>query len=222
MTITKWAARGAVLMFVAPRNRVVPLILLLTVACGGGKATDKDTTSSAPPPASNVDTSSGRQTVSLEVTSTAFKQAGVIPGRYTCEGDDTSPPLAWSGAPAGTKSFAMIVDDPDAPDPAKPQRVYVHWVIYGLPANATGLPENASKKGMPAGANQGKNDFGKQNYGGPCPPIGRHRYFFKLYALDTEPTFASPPTKADLLKAIEGHVIAQGELMGTYQKGDAK
>lgn len=157
--------------------------------------------------------------MSLEVTSTAFKQAGAIPARYTCEGDDASPPLAWSGVPTGTKSLAMIVDDPDAPDPAKPQRVYVHWVVYNIPPGTNSLPENASKKGLPAGAVQGKNDFGKNGYGGPCPPIGRHRYFFKLNALDTELTGLSNATKADVLRAIEGHVLASGELMGTYQKG---
>jgi len=113
----------------------------------------------------------------------------------------------------------MIVDDPDAPDPAKPQRVYVHWVVYNIPAGTTSLPENASKKGLPPGAVQGKNDFGKNAYGGPCPPIGRHRYFFKLYALDTELTGLSNATKADVLGATEGHVLASGELMGTYQKG---
>ena len=156
--------------------------------------------------------------MSLNLTSTAFAPNGSIPARYTCEGDDTSPPLSWAGAPSGTKSVALIVDDPDAPDPAKPKRVYVHWVVYNIPATATSLPENASKKGLPAGAVQGKNDWGKTQYGGPCPPIGRHRYFFKLYALDTELTGLSSPTRADLLKAIEGHVIASGELIGTYQK----
>lgn len=156
--------------------------------------------------------------MSLNLTSTAFAQNVSIPARYTCEGDDASPPLSWAGAPSGTKSFALIVDDPDAPDPAKPQRVYVHWVVYNIPSAATTLPENGSKKGLPAGAVQGKNDWGKTKYGGPCPPIGRHRYFFKLYALDTELTGLSSPTKADLQKAIEGHVIASGELMGTYQK----
>jgi len=112
----------------------------------------------------------------------------------------------------------LIVDDPDAPDPAKPQRVYVHWVVYNLPATATALPENASKKGMPKGAVQGKNDWGKTVYGGPCPPIGRHRYFFKLYALEIELTGLSSPTKADLEKAIKGHVLDTGEMVGTYQK----
>jgi Raf kinase inhibitor-like YbhB/YbcL family protein len=156
--------------------------------------------------------------MTLKITSSAFQPNGSIPPLYTCEGKDVSPPLAWSGAPASTKSFALIVDDPDAPDPAKPQRVYVHWVVYNLPATATALSENASKKGMPKGAVQGKNDWGKTEYGGPCPPIGRHRYFFKLYALDTEPTGLSSPTKADLEQAMKGHVLESGEMIGTYQK----
>jgi Raf kinase inhibitor-like YbhB/YbcL family protein len=158
----------------------------------------------------------------LSVTSTAFEQGGSIPSRYTCEGDDTSPPLSWSGAPPATKSFALIVDDPDAPDPEKPQRVYVHWVVYNLPATTTILPENASKKGLPGNVAQGKNDWNKREYGGPCPPIGRHRYFHKVYALDKELAFVTPPTKNDLLKEMEGHVLASGELMGTYQKGAGK
>ncbi len=161
-------------------------------------------------------------TMPLEITSSAFQQGGPIPARYTCEGQDVSPPLAWSGAPANTKTFALIVDDPDAPDPAKPQRVYVHWVVYCIPAAVTSLKENASKSGMPKGAVQGKNDWGKAEYGGPCPPIGRHRYFFKLYALDTELTGLSAATKADLERAMKGHVIGSVELIGTYQKVAAK
>jgi len=160
-------------------------------------------------------------TSSIQLTSTAFKQGGDIPARYTCEGDDSSPPLAWAGAPAGTKSFALVVDDPDAPDPAKPQRVWVHWVVYNLPANVAGLAENASRQGLPKGAASGKNDFGKSVFGGPCPPIGRHRYFFKLYALDTELTGLSSPNKAGLTRAMQGHVLASAELMGTYQKSGA-
>lgn len=156
--------------------------------------------------------------MTLNVTSTAFQQAGAIPSRYTCEGKDVSPPLGWSGAPGATKSFALIVDDPDAPDPAKPQRVYVHWVVYNIPSGTNALPENASQQGMPKGAVHGKNDWGKTEYGGPCPPIGRHRYFFKLYALDTTLTDLSTATKADLERAMEGHVVGSGELMGTYQK----
>jgi Raf kinase inhibitor-like YbhB/YbcL family protein len=155
------------------------------------------------------------------LTSSAFTQGGSIPAKYTCEGDDLSPPLAWVGAPENTKSFAMIVDDPDAPDPAKPQRVYVHWVLNNIPAGTTALAENATKSGLPTGTTQGKNDFGHQNYGGPCPPIGRHRYFFKLYALDTDLKGLSAPSKPELLKAMEGHILAQAELMGTYQKGSA-
>jgi Raf kinase inhibitor-like YbhB/YbcL family protein len=160
--------------------------------------------------------------VSLKITSTAFEPGGSIPSKYTCEDRDVSPPLAWSGAPPGTKTFALIVDDPDAPDPAKPQRVYVHWVVCNLPATTTALPENASKKGLPTGAVQGKNDWGKAEYGGPCPPIGRHRYFFKLYALDTEVTGLSSPTKGDLERAMKGHVLDSTELIGTYQKNAAK
>jgi Raf kinase inhibitor-like YbhB/YbcL family protein len=159
--------------------------------------------------------------MALKITSPAFQPGGSIPSRYTCEGQDVSPPLAWSGPAPTTKTFALIVDDPDAPDPAKPQRVYVHWVVYNLPATAAALPENASKKGLPKGAVQGKNDWGKTEYGGPCPPIGRHRYFFKLYALDTELTLSSP-TKADLERAMKGHVVDSGELIGTYQKAAAK
>jgi len=113
--------------------------------------------------------------LTLKISSSAFQPGGSIPSKYTCEDRDVSPPLAWSGAKSGTKTFALIVDDPDAPDPSKPQRVYVHWVLYNLPATTTALPENASKKGLPGAAVQGKNDWGKAEYGGPCPPIGRHR-----------------------------------------------
>jgi Raf kinase inhibitor-like YbhB/YbcL family protein len=152
-----------------------------------------------------------------KISSTAFTPNGPIPAKYTCEGADISPPLAWSGAPEGTRTFALIVDDPDAPDPAKPQRVYVHWVVYNIPGTATKFAEGAAKSGLPPGAEQGSNDWGKQTYGGPCPPIGRHRYFFKLYALDTQLSLKNP-TKAQLEKAMQGHVIGQGEIVGTYQK----
>jgi Raf kinase inhibitor-like YbhB/YbcL family protein len=160
--------------------------------------------------------------MALKVSSPAFQPGGSIASRYTCEGQDVSPPLAWSGAPANTKTFALIVDDPDAPDPAKPQRVYVHWVVYNIPATTTALSENASKTGLPKGAVQGKNDWGKAEYGGPCPPIGRHRFFFKLYALDTELAGLSFPTKADLERAMKSHELASGELIGTYQKSAKK
>jgi Raf kinase inhibitor-like YbhB/YbcL family protein len=160
--------------------------------------------------------------MTLKLTSSVFQQGGSIPSRYTCEGQDVSPPLSWSGAPANTKTFALIVDDPDAPDPANPQRVYVHWVVYNLPATAAALPENAAKAALPKGAVQGKNDWGKAEYGGPCPPIGRHRYFFKLYALDAELAGLSSPAKADLERAMNGHVVGSGELVGTYQKAGRK
>ena len=155
--------------------------------------------------------------MSFKVSSSAFAPNGSIPSRYTCEGADISPPLEWTGAPDGTRSFALIVDDPDAPDPAKPQRVYVHWVVYNIPANTTRLVENAAQTGLPQGAKQGSNDWGKQTYGGPCPPIGRHRYFFKVYALDSELTLNNP-TKDQLEKAMQGHRLANAEVIGTYQK----
>ncbi|MEO7367169.1 MAG: YbhB/YbcL family Raf kinase inhibitor-like protein [Gemmatimonadaceae bacterium] len=154
---------------------------------------------------------------SLKLTSSAFSPNGEIPTKYTCEGEDLSPELSWSGAPGGTKSFAMIVDDPDAPDPKAPKMVYVHWVLHNIPASATTLPEDATKSGLPEGTVQGTNDWDKQKYGGPCPPIGVHRYFFKLFALDTELKL-SAPNKPDLLAAMEGHILAQTELMGTYIK----
>lgn len=155
---------------------------------------------------------------SLRLSSSAFTEGGSIDARYTCMGDDISPDLSWTGAPANTKSFALIVDDPDAPDPAAPKMVYVHWVLFNIPAGTTLLNENATQEGLPSGAIQGTNDWKKQEYGGPCPPIGRHRYFFKLYALDSELSGLSAPTKPELLKAMEGHILAQAELMGTYQK----
>ncbi len=160
--------------------------------------------------------------MSLKITSAAFEQGRDIPARYTCEGQDVSPPLEWSDLPRNAKTLSLIVDDPDAPDPAKPQRVYVHWVVYNIPASVDSLKENASKDGMPKGALQGNNDWGKAEYGGPCPPIGRHRYFFKLYALDTALAVSSAATKADLERAMQGHVVGSGELMGTYQKAAAK
>jgi Raf kinase inhibitor-like YbhB/YbcL family protein len=158
--------------------------------------------------------------MSLAISSTVFSNAGRIPANFTCEGDDLSPPLAWTGVPEGTKSLALIVDDPDAPDPAKPKRVYVHWVVYNISPNSAGFGEGASSNAMPLGAVTGINDFGKSAWGGPCPPIGRHRYFFKLYALDTMLHGLSRATKKELESAMHGHILDQAELMGTYQKGD--
>lgn len=154
--------------------------------------------------------------MALCITSSAFAAGGEIPVPFTCEGTDISPPLSWTGAPAGTRSFALIVDDPDAPDPAAPKIVYVHWVVYNLPASATGLPEAATA--LPPGAKDGTNDWKRVGYGGPCPPIGRHRYFFKLYALDAELPDLGAATKPQLEAAMNGHVLEQAELMGTYIK----
>jgi Raf kinase inhibitor-like YbhB/YbcL family protein len=154
----------------------------------------------------------------LNLSSSAFAANGSIPTKYTCEGAGISPPLAWSGAPSSTKSFALIVEDPDAPDPAKPTRVVSHWVAYNIPATATALAENASKTGMPAGSAQGINEGNKPSYMGPCPPIGSHRYFFKLYALDTVLTGLKSPKKANLQQAVQKHVIDSTQLIGTYQK----
>jgi Raf kinase inhibitor-like YbhB/YbcL family protein len=161
----------------------------------------------------------GGTAMALTLSSSAFTTGGKIPAKYTCEGDDVSPPLSFSGAPQGTKSFALILDDPDAPDPSAPKRVWVHWVVLNLPPEAKDLAENVSAAGLPAGTVQGINDFRHQKYDGPCPPIGRHRYFHKLYALDTTLP-AKALSKADVESAIKGHVLAQAELIGTYQKGD--
>ena len=199
--------------------KALTLPFLLALACKRGTPSASDTSSLNGSQTAAIDTEPRSSTMTLKATSSAFQQGGSIPAKYTCEGQDVSPPLAWSGAPGNINSYALIVDDPDAPDPAKPQRVYVHWVLYNIPASTITLPENASKSGLPNGAVQGKNDWGKAEYGGPCPPIGRHRYFFKFYALDTTLTGLSSPTKADLEKAMKGHVVDSGELMGTYQKG---
>lgn len=153
--------------------------------------------------------------MALTITSSAFRDGAEIPARYTCDGSNVSPPLSWSGAPPGTRSFALIVDDPDAPDPHAPRTVWVHWVVYNLPAEVTALPENVAP--LPHGAAAGVNDFRKTTYGGPCPPVGRHRYFFKLYALDTMLPAGGRTTKATLERDMAGHVLAQAQLMGTYQ-----
>jgi Raf kinase inhibitor-like YbhB/YbcL family protein len=154
----------------------------------------------------------------LALRSPAFTDHGPIPKTYTCEGADLSPPLHWSGAPPGTQSFALIIDDPDAPDPKAPRMTWVHWVVYDLPADAQGLGEDAAAKGLPGRARQGINDWKHASYGGPCPPIGRHRYFHKLYALDALLSGLEQPTKAQLMAAMQGHVLAEAQLVGTYQK----
>jgi len=159
--------------------------------------------------------------MTLTITSTAFSDGGSIPARYTCDGEETSPPLEWSGVPDRAMSLALVVDDPDAPDPAAPKRRFVHWVLYNIPPDARGLSEGASRGGkgskLPAGAREGSNDFNKSGYGGPCPPIGRHRYFFKLYALDTSLSGIDSPTRSDLEAAMQGHILEQAETVATYE-----
>jgi Raf kinase inhibitor-like YbhB/YbcL family protein len=202
------------------RNLLTIALLSFAVACGKSKSSIVDTaaviTNVGPPRGNQLPITNPPMTFNL--SSSAFAPTSSMPTKYTCEGANISPPLAWSGAPANAKSFALIVEDPDAPDPAKPTRVVSHWVAYNIPASATSLSENASNKGMPAGSAQGSNEGNKQVYMGPCPPIGRHRYFFKLFALDTVLSGLSNPKKADLEKAIQGHVVSNAELIGTYQK----
>ena len=152
----------------------------------------------------------------MKLTSSSFDDQTVMDARYTCDGDDVSPALAWSDIPEGTKSFALIVDDPDAPDPARPRMTWVHWVLYNLPATTLALPEGGSEKDLPEGSLQGLNDWKRTGYGGPCPPVGTHRYFHKLYALDTILPDLGHPTKAKLEKAMEGHVLGKAELIGLY------
>ena len=154
----------------------------------------------------------------MTITSAAFLHNGLIPARHTCDGQDISPQLYWTAPPEGTKSLVLIVDDPDAPDPAAPKMTWVHWVLYNLPPSVTGLPEGVAAKNLPSGTLQGTNDWQRTGYGGPCPPVGRHRYFHKLFALDTMLPDLKHPTKAVLEKAMRGHVLAHSDLIGTYQR----
>ena len=152
----------------------------------------------------------------LKLESSTFAADARIPKRHTCEGQDVPPALAWTGVPKNAKSLALIVDDPDAPDPKAPKMTWVHWVLYNLPTTSTGLAAGVTS--LPAGTRVGLNDSHEPNYGGPCPPIGRHRYFHKLYALDVVLPDLGQPTKKELVGAMDGHVLAQAELMGTYEK----
>jgi Raf kinase inhibitor-like YbhB/YbcL family protein len=180
---------------------ICALALALLTACGGAREPAAEPKEGA--------------AVKLEVTSTAFEEGGTIPTQYTCDGADLSPPLAWEAAPEGTKSLALICDDPDAP-----VGTWVHWVLYDLPPGVTSLAEGIPPdEQLPGGGTQGKNDFKKSGYGGPCPPKGpAHRYFFKLYALDAELNLPSGATKKELLEAMEGHILAEGQLVGRYQR----
>lgn len=152
----------------------------------------------------------------FSISSEAFEQGDGIPSKYTCDGVNISPPLAWSGAPDGTQSLALIVDDPDAPDPAAPKMIWVHWLLYDLPADSNSLAEAVTSDALPNRTLEGQNDWNSPGYRGPCPPVGRHRYYFKLYALDVVLPDLGCPSKADLINAMEGHVLAEAELMGTY------
>jgi Raf kinase inhibitor-like YbhB/YbcL family protein len=183
------------------------LFALLLIACSASACTAAPSATATTPPGG----------AALQISSTAFQPGELIPQQYTCSGKQISPPLAWSDIPQGAKSLALIVDDPDAPG-----GIWVHWVVYNLPPDASGLPEGASQPnqppaGLPSGAQQGKNSWGRSDYGGPCPPSGQHRYFFKLYALDT--TFSSASLdKSGLLKAMEGHILGQGEVTGVFHQ----
>lgn len=156
--------------------------------------------------------------MAMTLSSPAFDAADNIPAVHTCDGADVSPPLSWSGIPDAAKSLALIVDDPDAPDPAAPQRVWTHWVLYNIPPRAPELPQGAKPQSLPSGTREGLNDWKRTGYGGPCPPIGRHRYFHKLYALDIVLPDLGHPTKTELEKVMEGHVIEKAELIGRYQR----
>ena len=181
---------------------VFPLAFFTVAACSGG---DEEVASEQ----EVVD-------LSIQLTSPAFAEGSSIPVKHTCDGEDVSPPLSWSVLPEGAKGIALISDDPDAPG-----GTWVHWVLYGLPPDLTGLPEAVptSEETLQGTARQGRNDFGRTGYGGPCPPRGAtHRYLFKLYALDTELDLRPGAKKEDLLRAMEGHILGQGQLMGRYQR----
>jgi Raf kinase inhibitor-like YbhB/YbcL family protein len=174
--------------------------LLALSACSNGSDKAKVTEDSGP--------------MDIQLISGAFEDGEPIPAQYTCQGKNISPPLAWSSPPAGAKSVALILDDPDAP-----RGTWVHWVVYNLPADTIGLPEGVKADSvLPGNALQGRNDYKRNDYGGPCPPSGTHRYFFKIYALDTALDLKAGATKDDVLRAMEGHVLAHGQLMGTVKK----
>ena len=189
------------------RNRSLPIgcafLVLLFLSCANRQPTAQ---SPAPAPKENK--------AEIKLTSTAFKEGQPIPRAYTCDGVNISPSLEWSGVPKTAKTVAIVADDPDAP-----AGTWVHWVLYNLPADNIGVVENLPATGnLEAGGFQGKNDFEKIGYGGPCPPSGTHRYFFKIYALDNELPLKAGATKAELMKAMEGHIVLQGQLMGTYRR----
>jgi Raf kinase inhibitor-like YbhB/YbcL family protein len=156
--------------------------------------------------------------MTMTIQSSSFHHNGEIPFRHTCDGQNISPALSWTGVPAGTKSLALIVDDPDAPDPSAPRMIWVHWVLYNIPAGTKGLPESVAAKDLPSGVLQGTNDWQHTGYEGPCPPVGSHRYYHKLFALDVVLPDLKHPTKAALEKAMQGHIIARSSLIGLYRR----
>jgi len=178
----------------------VTVSILLFCSCKNGEQADSEAV--------------GGKKMEIKITSPAFEDGGLIPAKYTCDGADISPPLQWGAVPEGTRSIALISDDPDAP-----VGTWVHWVLFNLPAEAAELAENIPpEKTLPNGASQGVSDFGRIGYGGPAPPSGTHRYFFKIYALDTQIDLAPGADKARLLKAMQGHILAQGQLIGKYSR----
>ena len=158
----------------------------------------------------------------LTITSPAFSANHQIPVIYTCDGPNISPPLQWTGIPSGTKSLTLIIDDPDAPDPAAPKRVWVHWLLYNIPASIHELAEGIAPEALPAGVLTGRTDSKTTYYGGPCPPIGCHRYFHKIYALDIVLPNLQIPQKPALLQAMQGHILAYAELIGLYERSPQK
>ena len=156
--------------------------------------------------------------MALTLSSTAYEHGAEIPTKYTCQGEDISPPFSWEGIPEATKSLALIIHDPDVPSPDNPVRLWVHWVLYNLPVGTTSLPEHTTSLELPAGTLEGLNDWERTGYGGPCPPMGRHRYFHKMYALDVVLDDLREPTKDQLEAAMQGHILAEAEFIGTYQK----
>lgn len=183
--------------------RFMCILLMVGLMVGACKGGDSDKTGEE-----------GEVSMTLKITSLAFEEGDMIPRQYTCDGADMSPPLSWSGIPEGTKSLALIADDPDAPS-----KTWVHWVLFNLPPDTAGLPEKVpSDDTLSNGARHGKTDFGRLGYGGPCPPGGTHRYFFKLYALDAILDLEVGATKARLLDAMESHILAEAQLMGKYKR----
>lgn len=157
----------------------------------------------------------GEQAMALTLSSPAFQPNTSIPSHYTCDGDNVSPPLEWAGIPPGTQTLVLICEDPDVPETIRKDRMYNHWVLFNIPTSVVGLPENAQDF---SGALRGKNTSGKLGYTGPCPPDRQHRYFFKLYALDTALKLPEGATKAEVIDAMQGHILAQTELLGLYER----